>query len=35
MPAQVADTLRPILEERIVGPAIAQYPFLEGELTLL
>lgn len=35
MPAKVADTLRPILAERIVEPAIAQYPFLEGELTLL
>src|SRR6056297_1492094 len=35
MPAQVAATLRPILQERIVGPAIAAYPFLEGHVTVL
>ncbi len=35
MPAQVAATLRPILQERIVGPALAAYPFLEGHMTVL
>ena len=35
MPASVAGTLRPILQERIVDPAIARYPFLEKTLTVL
>lgn len=35
MPAQVAATLRPILQERIVTPAIAAHPFLADRLTLL
>ncbi|WP_288942163.1 LysR family transcriptional regulator [uncultured Roseovarius sp.] len=35
MPAQVAATLRPILQERIVTPAIAAHPFLADHLTLL
>jgi len=35
MPASVAGTLRPILQERIVDPAIARYPFLEETLTVL
>ncbi|MEM6579193.1 MAG: LysR family transcriptional regulator [Pseudomonadota bacterium] len=35
MPAQVASTLRPILSQSIVEPALAAYPFLKDRLTLL
>jgi DNA-binding transcriptional LysR family regulator len=35
MPAQVAATLRPIFEERLVTPAIARHPFMADSLTLL
>src|SRR6056297_2419801 len=35
MPARVADTLRPILRETVVVPAIAAYPFLHDKLTVL
>ena len=35
MPAQVAETLRPILRETIVDPAIARHPFLAASLKLL
>ncbi len=35
MPARVAATLRPILQERIVAPAIKEYPFLRDVLTVL
>ncbi|QGX97850.1 LysR family transcriptional regulator [Roseovarius faecimaris] len=34
MPARVAATLRPILQETIVEPALAQHPFLRGSLTV-
>ncbi|WP_412506435.1 LysR family transcriptional regulator [Roseovarius sp. SYSU LYC5161] len=35
MPAHVAEVLRPILRSTVVGPAIAEYPFLADTLTLL
>jgi len=35
MPVQVAASLRPILQDRIVTPAIAEHPFLEASLTVL
>jgi DNA-binding transcriptional LysR family regulator len=35
MPGRVAETLRPILRDTVVAPAIAEYPFLRGALTLL
>lgn len=35
MPAEVAATLKPILQEAIIDPALARYPFLKGALTLL
>ncbi|HAR53006.1 LysR family transcriptional regulator [Roseovarius nubinhibens] len=35
MPTNVAATLKPILQEVIVGPALAQHGFLKGKLTLL
>ncbi|MEO0750750.1 MAG: LysR family transcriptional regulator [Pseudomonadota bacterium] len=35
MPAQVATTLRPILERTVLAPAIAAYPFLKDQLTLI
>jgi hypothetical protein len=35
MPVQVAASLRPILQDRIVTPAIAEHPFLETSLTVL
>ncbi len=35
MPVQVAASLRPILQDRIVTPAIAAHPFLETSLTVL
>lgn len=35
MPARVADTLRPILEEVIVAPARTAYPFLKDGLKVL
>ncbi|UXX84335.1 LysR family transcriptional regulator [Roseovarius pelagicus] len=35
MPAQVAATLKPILEASIVTPAIARHPFLQGEIKVL
>ena len=35
MPARIAETLRPILERAVVAPAIREYPFLRGVLTLL
>ncbi|WP_397541406.1 LysR substrate-binding domain-containing protein [Roseovarius salis] len=35
MPRRVADTLRPILRRTVVEPAIAEYPFLRGALSLL
>lgn len=34
MPARVAETLRPILKDTIVDPAIARYPFLQDDLTV-
>jgi len=35
LPGKVAETLRPILERSIVEPAIAEYPFLEGLLSVI
>ncbi len=35
MPAQVAGRLRPLLREMIVDPAVARYPWLKPELTVL
>ena len=35
MPAHVAATLKPILKESIVDPAVAAHPFLADEITLL
>ncbi len=35
MPADVAATLKPILQEAIVTPALARYPFLKDALTVL
>ena len=35
MPAQVAETLRPILKTTVVEPALAEYPFLKDRLTML
>ncbi|QFT92573.1 HTH-type transcriptional regulator CynR [Roseovarius sp. THAF9] len=35
LPAQLAETLRPILRDTIVGPALAEYPFLKDRLELL
>ncbi len=35
MPGQVAETLRPILRDTVVAPAIAAHPFLQERLRLL
>ncbi|MFX0544104.1 LysR family transcriptional regulator [Roseovarius sp. S1116L3] len=35
MPADVAATLKPILQEAIVAPALARYPFMKDALSLL
>lgn len=35
LPAQVAGTLRPILQASVVTPALHRYPFLKGALVLL
>ena len=35
MPAQVAETLRPLLKTTVVEPALAEYPFLKDRLTML
>ena len=35
MPAEVAATLKPILQSAIVDPAIARYPFVAQDLTVL
>lgn len=35
LPEQVADTLKPILEDKIVGPAIREHSFLADTLTIL
>ncbi|WP_324755060.1 LysR family transcriptional regulator [Roseovarius sp. Pro17] len=35
MPGEVAATLKPILQEAIVTPALARYPFLQDALTVL
>ncbi len=35
MPSEVAATLKPILQDAIVTPAIGRYPFMEGALTVL
>jgi hypothetical protein len=35
MPADVAATLKPILREVIVNPALARYPFLKDTLSVL
>ena len=35
MPARVAETLKPILRDTIVAPAIARHPFLAASLKLL
>ncbi|MFD0858552.1 LysR family transcriptional regulator [Roseovarius aquimarinus] len=35
MPAEVAATLAPILQEAVVAPALARYPFMGDALTLL
>lgn len=35
MPAEVAETLRPILRQMIVAPALEAYPFLNERLTIL
>lgn len=35
MPAELATRLKPLLDELIVAPAVARYPFLEGALTVL
>ncbi|PVA11290.1 LysR family transcriptional regulator [Pelagivirga sediminicola] len=35
MPADVAATLKPILQEAIVAPALERYPFLKDALTVL
>jgi DNA-binding transcriptional LysR family regulator len=34
-PTQVADRLRPLIDDLIVGPAVAAYPWLKGQLTTL
>ncbi len=34
MPAQVAETLKPILNDTIVTPVIKKYPFLADTLTV-
>ena len=35
MPAQVADTLRPILQRTVLDPAIAAYPFLKDQIAII
>jgi len=35
MPKRVAETLRPILQDMIVTPALAEYPFLKDQLVML
>jgi DNA-binding transcriptional LysR family regulator len=35
MPAEVAATLKPILQDAIVAPALARYPFMADALTVL
>ena len=35
LPAHLAETLRPILRDTIVTPALAEYPFLKEQLVLL
>ncbi|MEL7255217.1 MAG: LysR family transcriptional regulator [Pseudomonadota bacterium] len=35
MPAQVAATLRPILQQSVLAPAIAAYPFLKDQVEML
>ncbi len=35
MPAQVARSLRPILQHAVIDPAIAAYPFLRDKITLI
>ncbi len=35
LPAQVAARLKPLLEELIVTPALARYPFLSGTLRVM
>lgn len=35
MPARVADRLRPLVEQSIVAPAVARYPWLRDDLRLL
>jgi hypothetical protein len=34
MPVQIADRLRPLLQEMIVGPAIQAYPWLKDSLRI-
>ncbi len=35
MPAQVAEKLRPVLQDTVIGPALATYPQIEGSIKLL